>query len=127
MKNRDRHQPQPVHDYDIVIEPIADDGVTFQLRRYTDGIITMRQLVEELRYAKGLTIQYFFGLQEALTVELTQMLMENWGYSMQEALTVLYNSDTFERLSDPATGLYFQSAGYIYDYLQNELTSGKIS
>ncbi len=65
-------------------------------------------------------------LQEALTVELTQMLMENWGYSMQEALTVLYNSDTFERLSDPATGLYFQSAGYIYDYLQNELTSGKI-
>lgn len=67
------------------------------------------------------------NLQEALTVELTQMLMENWGYSMQEALTVLYNSDTFERLSDPATGLYFQSAGYIYDYLQNELTSGKIS
>ncbi len=66
-------------------------------------------------------------LQEALTVELTQMLMENWGYSMQEALTTLYNSDTFERLSDPATGLYFQSAGYIYDYLQNELTSGKIS
>ena len=66
-------------------------------------------------------------LQEALTVELTQMLMENWGYSMQEALTVLYNSDTFERLSDPATGLYFQSAGCIYDYLQNELTSGKIS
>lgn len=66
-------------------------------------------------------------LQEALTVELTQMLMENWGYSMQEALAVLYNSDTFERLSDPATGLYFQSAGYIYDYLQNELTSGKIS
>lgn len=66
-------------------------------------------------------------LQEALTAELTQMLMENWGYSMQEALTVLYNSDTFERLSDPATGLYFQSAGYIYDYLQNELTSGKIS
>ena len=66
-------------------------------------------------------------LQEALTVELTQMLMENWGYSMQEALTVLYNSDTFERLSDPATGLYFQSAGYIYDYLQNELTSGTIT
>lgn len=66
-------------------------------------------------------------LQEALTVELTQMLMEKWGYNMQEALTTLYNSDTFERLSDPATGLYFQSAGYIYDYLQNELTSGKIS
>ena len=31
LKNRDRHQPQPVHDYDIVVGPIADDGVTFQL------------------------------------------------------------------------------------------------
>ena len=50
-----------------VIGPIADDGVTFQLRRYTDGIITMRQLVEELRYAKGLTIQYFFGTDRALS------------------------------------------------------------
>ena len=67
LKNRDRHQSQPVHDYDIVVGPIADDGVTFQLRRYTDGIITMRQLVEELRYAKGLTIQYFFGTDRALS------------------------------------------------------------
>lgn len=67
LKNRDRHQPQPVHDYDIVVGPIADDGVTFQFRRYTDGIITMRQLVEELRYAKGLTIQYFFGTDRALS------------------------------------------------------------
>ena len=27
----------------------------------------MRQLVEELRYAKGLTIQYFFGTDRALS------------------------------------------------------------
>ena len=67
LKNRDRHQPHPVHDYEIVYGPIADYGVTFQLRRYTDGIITMRQLVEELRYAKGLTIQYFFGTDRALS------------------------------------------------------------
>lgn len=65
-------------------------------------------------------------MQEALTVELTQMLMDNWGYSMQDALTVLYNSETFDRLSDPATGLYFQSAGYVYEYLYNELTTGKL-
>lgn len=30
LANRDIHHFQPVHDYDIVYGPIADDGVTFQ-------------------------------------------------------------------------------------------------
>ena len=55
-----------VHDYDIVFGPIADDGVTFQLRRYQGGLISLHQLVEELKYAKGITFQYFFGTQRSL-------------------------------------------------------------
>lgn len=66
-------------------------------------------------------------MQEDLSVELVQMLMQEWYYDMPEALNVLYNSETFERLSNPATGLYYQSAGYIYDYLRNELTTGKLT
>lgn len=50
-----------------MIGPIADDGVTYQLRRFQSGIISMKQLVEELKYAKGLTIQYYFGTERALT------------------------------------------------------------
>lgn len=65
-------------------------------------------------------------MQEDLSIELVQMLMQEWHYNMSEALSVLYNSETFERLSDPATGLYYQSAGYVYDYLKNELTKGKL-
>lgn len=34
LQNRDFHNQHPTHDYDIVYGPIADDGVTFQLRRY---------------------------------------------------------------------------------------------
>lgn len=34
LKNRDRNAQHPTHDYDIVYGPIADDGVTYQLRRY---------------------------------------------------------------------------------------------
>lgn len=64
-------------------------------------------------------------MQEDLSIELVQMLMQEWHYDMAEALTVFYNSETFERLSNPATGLYYQSAGYVYDYLKNELTTGK--
>lgn len=64
-------------------------------------------------------------MQERLEVELVQILMEEWHCDMTTALDLLYNSETFERLSNPATGLYYQSAGYVYDFLQNELRTGR--
>ena len=67
LLNRDRSHTHPAHTYDIVIGPIADDGVTYQLRRYSMGDISMSRLIEELRYAKGLTIQYYFGTEHALS------------------------------------------------------------
>ena len=66
LANRDRQREQPTHDYDIVYGPIADDGVTYQLRRYEGGVISLSRLVEELKYAKGITFQYFFGTERAL-------------------------------------------------------------
>ncbi len=66
LANRNRNHEQPIYDYDIVYGPIADDGVTFQLRRYEGGVISLPRLVEELKYAKGITFQYFFGTERAL-------------------------------------------------------------
>ena len=57
---------QPSHDYDIVYGPIADDGVTFQLRRYKAGAITLDELVKELQYSQGITFQYYFGTMNAI-------------------------------------------------------------
>ena len=67
LQNRDVHNQHPIHDYDIVYGPIADDGVTFQLRRYQAGAISIEELVKELKYAKGITFQYFFGTPLALS------------------------------------------------------------
>ena len=47
--------------------------------------------------------------------------MEERGMSMQEAFDKVYNSRLFEKLNDPKTGLYFQSSGYVYSYLLDEL------
>lgn len=66
LMNRDSKIAQPSHEYDIVYGPIADDGVNYQLRRYWGGVITLPKLVEELKYAKGITFQYFFGTERAL-------------------------------------------------------------
>ena len=66
LANRDKQREHPIHDYDIVYGPIADDGVTYQLRRYEGGVISLSRLVEELKYAKGITFQYYYGTQRAL-------------------------------------------------------------
>jgi hypothetical protein len=63
-------------------------------------------------------------MKEDMTEELITMLMSSWHYSMNEAMDVLYNSDTFSRLEDDNTGLYYQSPGYVYSYLNQELTTG---
>lgn len=53
------------HDYDVVIGPIANDGVAYLLGRYEEGTITLPELVRGLEY-KQLNNQYFFGSQKAL-------------------------------------------------------------
>lgn len=53
--------------YDFVYGPIADDKVGFQLRRYKDDVIDRTELLERLKYMKGITFQYFFGSKGAIT------------------------------------------------------------
>lgn len=67
LLNRQHKYRYSCHDYDIVIGPIADDTVGFQIRRYTDGIITKQQFLEEIKY-HTVTIQYFFGTEKALSL-----------------------------------------------------------
>ena len=53
------------HDYDIVVGPVADDGVVFQLNLYMQRLITMDTLVKELTFSH-LNNQYFFGTERAI-------------------------------------------------------------
>ena len=64
---------------------------------------------------------------EELSSEIIQMLMEEWGYDMTQAMDIYYNSDTFERLINPATGLYYKSGVYVYDFLKKDITTVRIA
>ena len=64
-------------------------------------------------------------LKDELTVELAGFLVDDFQLSPQEAIEMLYTSETFERLQDNNTGLYYQSAGYVYSFLQNEIKNAK--
>ena len=66
-------------------------------------------------------------LKDDLSVELSGFLMDDFHYTPQEAIDVLYTSETFERLQDNNTGLYYQSAGYVYSFLLNELRNAKVA
>ena len=63
----------------------------------------------------------FEFLKLKLTEELVAILMEEKGLSIEEAFAVLYRSQTYAWLSDPNTKLHFQSAGYVYSLLEEEL------
>jgi hypothetical protein len=60
-------------------------------------------------------------MQEDMYADLIQLLIEKHGYTVEKAMDILYNSDTFARLQDANTGLYYQSPGYVYSFLNNEL------
>ncbi|MBQ8501160.1 MAG: hypothetical protein IJ494_02485 [Bacteroides sp.] len=64
-------------------------------------------------------IQY---MNECMMRDLAMMLIKKYNVSLSEALDILYNSETFEKLQDERTGLYFQSPVYVFDFLQKELS-----
>ena len=66
LLNRNNDSPEPAHDYDIVIGPIANDRVGVQLWKFENGAIDLPTLVHNLRNMKGITFQYFFGTERAI-------------------------------------------------------------
>lgn len=64
--NRNNKTYKPAHDYDIVYGPIANDRVGVQIGKYEAGDITLDQFLQNLKYMKGVTFQYYFGTERAI-------------------------------------------------------------
>ncbi len=67
VKNRKNKTSGHIHNYDIVIGPIADDTVGVQIRRFIQGYISVENLIEELKFKGSHAIQYFFGTEKAIS------------------------------------------------------------
>lgn len=66
----------------------------------------------------------FNYMKEAMEADLAELLVKDFNVTITEALDSLYKSKTYLKLKNPNTGLYFQSANYVYSFLKNELSSG---
>lgn len=75
---------------------------------------------------KRLTPEQIQLLKDELSTELAGFLVDDYHCTPQEAIDILYTSDTFLRLQDDVTGLYYQSPGYVYSFLQNELKIARV-
>ncbi len=68
----------------------------------------------------------FEYMKEAIVTDLALAIINDYQMSIADALDVLYNSDTFAKLNNLQTGLYFQSSPYVYSYLKQEINTGKM-
>ncbi len=62
-----RTSKSTAHDYDIVYGPIANDKVGAQIFKYYEHGINKAELLERLKFMKGITFQYFFGTEKAIS------------------------------------------------------------
>ena len=69
----------------------------------------------------------FEYMKEGLVKDMAMLLIEERDMSMADALDTIYLSDTYAKLSEPATGLYYQSARYVLSFIISELETGKIA
>ena len=60
-----RRRKSKKHTFDIVIGPVADDGVVLSLQLYENNYIDMKALIERLTFARP-SIQYCFCTQRAI-------------------------------------------------------------
>lgn len=65
----------------------------------------------------------FNYMKEAMAADLAELLAKDFGMSVTESLDTLYDSDTYAKLSNPNTGLFFQSTQYVYSFLKAELNT----
>lgn len=140
VQNRNPHNENPVHEYDIVEGPVADDKIQRRLDKYLKGRIAKDIFLNELRHHEP-THQICFCSPRALLMlesvdesgsdllfntedigeAILKSLMLDKGIDESEAAKLFFSSGTFARLSDESTGLYRQTWEEIYEILKSEL------
>lgn len=67
----------------------------------------------------------FQFLLEAISTDIIGWLIRDKELSLGEAVSTWYNSETFEKVSDPQTGMFIESPAYNYEFLKRELLTGR--
>jgi hypothetical protein len=61
-----------------------------------------------------------------VTADVIYYIVQDTGVSMEAAMRQFYYSEVFDRLADTETGLYRESASYVYDLYKTERVHGHL-
>jgi len=134
-----RSKRNPIHEYDIVEGPVADDDVTRQIDTYLAGKITKEEFLKELKFHKP-THQIAFCTLESLQMlekvkknrfvndiddAITQSLVTEFSLTELQAIDIYFQSKTYSKLIDENTGLYEKKWQEIFEILKTELKQSR--
>jgi hypothetical protein len=134
--NRDFNRQLPVHDYDIVEGPVADDKITTRVDAYIRGEISRKEFLKDLSRDNTHQICFctlksllmleqtdFGGITsiERISEHIVENLIVDRVLSEMEATDLFYNSETFALLADKSAEYYKKSWTEIYEMLKKEL------
>jgi len=137
VKNRDKNSEPLVHDYDIVIGPVADDKVQNTLRLYLKGKISKEKFLKMLTYHEETHQICFCTLNSLQTIDriddtptyevvmisepIIEKLIIDFNFDEEKATNLFFGSDTYNKLSDIEAKLYEKNWAETYKLLLNEL------
>ena len=137
--NRSNKVDEPVHEYDFVEGPIADDKISRRIYDYLDGIVSKADFLNELKYhepthqicfctVKSLQLiskpsRKLISAVETIVEYVVMQLIKDNKIVEEEAVNIVYNSETFVQLTNEASELYRTDWTEIYELLKHELDS----
>ena len=136
--NRNEDNIEPVHEFDIVEGPVADDKVQNRIGHYLSGNINKKDFLEELKWHEE-THQICFCTEGALQTlkridyrkqisnlshigePIVEKLVTDLGLDEETAADKFFSSNILAKLSDPENKLYEKDWTDIYKLLLTEL------
>jgi hypothetical protein len=137
VKNRASIASKPMHGYDIVEGPVANDDVAARIYDYLNGDVTKAEFIEELRFKNPMhqicfcttaslqMLSLVANKNNSKILQINDLLVEKLMLDRQidemQASYIFYNSETFVQLANEATEYYKRPWQEIYEILLKEL------
>jgi hypothetical protein len=140
IMNRDREIAQPIHNYDIIEGPIANDKITMQIQKYIQGKISIDTLIEKLTYSESThqicfcTVDSLYALEaienkdflfavEDITDSIISFFIGNYEMPESVAIKTFFSTNLYEQLATENTLLWQKPWQEIYEMFKAELTT----
>jgi hypothetical protein len=136
VKNRASIASKPMHDYDIIEGPVANDDVAARIYDYLNGDVAKAEFIEELRFKKQMhqicfcttaslqMLSLVANKNDSKILQMEDLLVEQLMIDNQidetQATDIFYNSKTFAQLADESTEFFKRPWQEIYEMLKKE-------